>query len=249
MGGENKFHHSFKEVNKMSMMRCPGQDTAFWDFKAIYDVKCPKCGQPVEFFKDEPARMCKKCGYEFVNPKMDFGCAAYCKYAEQCLGSLPPELIAEKEELFKDRIAIEVKKYLGSDFKRISRAMKVARNVEQIIKSEIANPGAIISAAYLKEVCANETDSVIIAKDILSKLGAKEGLIEEVSNLITDLNKGIKDKTINHQILNDAIHLVEIEEKIKKRDSVDEIEHKIKKDLETETAKKLAKELTKGSIK
>jgi DNA-directed RNA polymerase subunit RPC12/RpoP len=239
----------FREVNKMSMMRCPGQDTAFWDFKAIYDVKCPKCGQPVEFFKDEPARMCKKCGYEFVNPRMDFGCAAYCKYAEQCLGSLPPELIAEKEELFKDRIAIEVKKYLGSDFKRISRTMKVARNVEQIIKSEIANPGVIISASYLKDLGANETESVIIAKEILSKLGAKEGLIEEVCNLITDLNKGIKNKTINHQILNDAIDLVEIEEKIKKRDSVDEIEHKIKHDLKTETAKKLAKKLTDGSIK
>ncbi len=78
----------------MATLRCPGQDTGFWDFNAIYDVKCPKCGYSVEFFKDEPTRICKKCDYEFVNPKMNFGCAAYCRYAEQCLGSLPTELLA-----------------------------------------------------------------------------------------------------------------------------------------------------------
>jgi hypothetical protein len=43
----------------------------------------------VEFFKDESTRKCKNCGHGIINPKMDFGCAAYCKFAEQCLGELP----------------------------------------------------------------------------------------------------------------------------------------------------------------
>ncbi len=222
---------------------------AFWDFSAIYDIKCPKCGEPVEFFKDEPARMCKKCGHEFVNPKMDFGCAAYCKYAEQCLGSLPPELIAEKEELFKDRVAIEVKRSIGSNFKKISRAMKVAHNVEQIIKDEIANPGVILSAAYLQEAGLNNAESHVIAREILSKLGAKEGLIEEVCNLITDINKGIKDKSINHRILSDAMALVELEDKIKEGAVSSELSKNIENELITETAKKLAKKILEGSKK
>lgn len=225
----------------MSMIRCPGQDTAFWDHSAIYDVKCPKCGQAVEFFKDEPARMCKKCGYEFVNPKMDFGCAAYCKYAEQCLGSLPPELIAEKEELFKDRVAIEVKRYFGSNFKKISRSMKIAHYVEQIIKDEIANPGVILPAAYLKETGSNEAESITSAREILGKLGAKEGLIEEVCSLITDLYRGIKDKSINHKILYDASMLVELDDKIREGFKEKELIAKIEQKLMTETAKKLAK--------
>ena len=67
-------------------MRCPGQDTRFWKPGAIFEVPCPKCGRMVEFFKDESTRRCKQCGHKIINPKMDFGCAAYCKYAAQCLG-------------------------------------------------------------------------------------------------------------------------------------------------------------------
>jgi hypothetical protein len=54
-----------------------------------------------------------------VNPKMDFGCAAYCKFAEQCLGDLPPELIAQKKDLLKDRVAIEMKHFFKQDFTNI----------------------------------------------------------------------------------------------------------------------------------
>ena len=72
-------------------MRCPGQDSRYWKPEAVYNVPCSKCGSLMEFFKDEPTRRCKKCGHKMVNPKMDFGCAAYCKFAEQCLGDLPPE--------------------------------------------------------------------------------------------------------------------------------------------------------------
>jgi DNA-directed RNA polymerase subunit RPC12/RpoP len=74
-------------------MRCPGQDSRYWKQEAIYNVTCPHCGNELEFFKDESTRRCKKCGNKIVNPKMDFGCASYCKYAEQCLGDLPPEII------------------------------------------------------------------------------------------------------------------------------------------------------------
>lgn len=228
----------------MNGIRCPGQDTGFWDFTAIYDVKCPKCGEPVEFFKDEPARTCKKCGYEFVNPKMDFGCAAYCKYAEQCLGGLPTELIAEKEELFKDRIAIEVKKHIGKDFKKISRITKIAKYVEQIIKEEIANPAIILSAAYLYDIGADLAESQTIAQNILKKLNAKPQMIEEVNNLMLIDKLTIEEMSINHKILYDAIHLVAIEDRLKVGDkNAEDIKDSIDKDLITETAKKLAKKI------
>jgi hypothetical protein len=49
---------------------------------------------------------------------MDFGCAAYCQYTEQCIGNLPLELIAQKENLFKDRVAIEMKKIFWEKFQK-----------------------------------------------------------------------------------------------------------------------------------
>ena len=103
-------------------MKCPGQDTRYWKPDAVFEVACPQCGKDVEFFKDDTARRCKHCGHRFVNPKMDFGCASYCPYAEQCLGDLPPELLARQEDLLKDRVAIEMKRHFGQDFKRIAHA-------------------------------------------------------------------------------------------------------------------------------
>lgn len=92
----------YKETNLYlrqgrGQMRCPGQDSRYWKPEAIFEVPCPKCGTPLEFFKDEPTRRCKKCGHKAVTARMNFGCAAYCKYAEQCLGDLPPELLAKRQ--------------------------------------------------------------------------------------------------------------------------------------------------------
>jgi len=67
-------------------MQCPGQDSRCWGSDAIFDVACLQCGHEVEFFKDEPTRTCKNCGLKIVNPKMDFGCASYCQFADQCVG-------------------------------------------------------------------------------------------------------------------------------------------------------------------
>jgi len=71
-------------------MKCPGQDTRYWTFDAIFDAECPGCGKTVEFFKDETKRRCKNCGHLVLNPKMDFGCAAHCKFAEDCLREALP---------------------------------------------------------------------------------------------------------------------------------------------------------------
>ncbi len=133
-------------------MKCPGQDTRYWKPGAVFEATCPKCGGEVEFFKDEATRRCRQCGEKLVNPKMDFGCAAYCKYAEQCLGELPPELVASREDLFKDRVALAMKRYFGKDFKRIGHATRVARYAEEIGKLERGNLAVIITAAYLHDI-------------------------------------------------------------------------------------------------
>jgi hypothetical protein len=45
----------------------------------------------IEFWKDEPLLYCHKCKEPVRNPKIDPGCAAWCKYADDCLGKLPGE--------------------------------------------------------------------------------------------------------------------------------------------------------------
>ncbi len=237
-------------------MKCPGQDTQFWDHSAVFEVKCPNCGKDVEFFKDDTMRRCPHCGHKFLNPKMDFGCAAYCPYAEQCLGNLPSELIAQRKEMLKDRVAIEMKKAFGRDFKRIGHAVKVTRYAEQIAREEGADMGIVIISGYLHDIGIIEAEKKYnssaaiyqeelgpgIAEDILKRLGADEALISEVCDIIGHHHHPREEETLNFKCLYDADTIVNLEEKLKKQEiSPEKLEQIIEKRFFTNTGKKLAK--------
>jgi hypothetical protein len=168
-------------------MKCPGQDTQYWNADAVFDAKCPQCSAKVEFFKDDTTRKCGQCGHRFVNPKMDFGCAAYCQYAEQCLGDLPPELVAQQEDLLKDRVAIAVKRYLKTDFKRIGHMTRRARHAEQIAKAGDLNtqlPVVLITAFVWDLDPVENAAEAPVARSILTDLKAPPPLIERVCKMI-----------------------------------------------------------------
>lgn len=238
-------------------MKCPGQDSRYWEPGAIFEAQCPECGQEVEFFKDESTRKCRKCGHKFVNPKMDFGCASYCKFASQCLGDLPPELMARREDLLRDRVAIEMKKYFKQDFKRIGHATRVARYAEQIVKAERGDPAIVISAAYLHDIGIKEAErkhrstaaryqeeeGPPIAREILERLGARAELIEEVCDIIAHHHHPRDEETLNFKCLYDADLIVNLEENGKENPpEPDKVSRIIEKSFLTETGKSLARE-------
>ena len=239
-------------------MKCPGQDSRYWKPGAIFDEKCPKCGQTVEFFKDDTARKCGRCGHRFANPKMDFGCASYCQYAEECIGDLPPELIAQKEDLLKDRVAIEMKRYFKTDFKRIGHATRVARYAEQIGKSEKGNMAVILVSAYLHDIGIHEAEKKHgstaagyqekegpgIARAILIKLGAKEALIEEVCDIIGHHHHPRPEETLNFKVLYDADLIANLEEKHKEDPmDADRLDDIIDNSFFTESGRQMARDV------
>ncbi len=59
----------------------------YWKPEDICAVGCPFCGVEIEFWKDEPRRVCRGCGKEVRNPKQDASCADWCKNAPECLDS------------------------------------------------------------------------------------------------------------------------------------------------------------------
>jgi hypothetical protein len=201
-------------------MKCPGQDMQYWKPGAIFETECPQCGRPVEFFKDDTARKCGACGHRFVNPQMDFGCAAYCPCAEQCLGTLPEGLAAQKEELLKERVAVEMKRWLKSDFRRIGRAGRVARYAERIGKTERGNPAVILSAAYLHDLgqpaaAPHDPPGLSPARSILEKLGAREELIAEVCDIICRREAPQPAESVNFRVVADAVRLEALEAEFK----------------------------------
>nr|MBF0221502.1 phosphohydrolase [Desulfobulbaceae bacterium] len=198
-------------------MQCPGQDSRYWDNEAIFEANCSKCGTIVEFFKDDNKRKCRQCGNEMLNPKIDFGCASYCPYAEQCLGSLPPEMIAKKQELLIDRVAIESKKMLAQDFAKISLMTKAARFANTIIKTEdAANKAVVMIATYFLPFATTLTEAESKATAIeqirsrLTSLGANPGIVDEVCTILSDPLKVASDGNINHCIVHDSLILSHI---------------------------------------
>jgi ribosomal protein S27E len=213
-----------------STMKCPGQDMQFWKPGDIYEVDCPGCGRTVEFFKDDTARRCGHCGHRFANPKMDFGCAAYCPYAEQCIGDLPPEVAAQQENLLKDKVAVAVKQYFGRDFRRIGHATRVARYAEQMAKAENASLAVVLTAAYLLEVDQVATGAqqtgqtgdqeavrtVPVARAILDRVHARGELADVVCDLIAHLHENGASPSLELCVVRDAVLLAGLEEQ--KRD-------------------------------
>ena len=192
-------------------MQCPGQDSRYWDGEAIFEATCSKCGTLVEFFKDDSKRKCKNCGHEVLNPKIDFGCASYCAYAEHCLGTLPPEMLAQKQDLLIDRVAIEMKKHCDNDFKKIAHATKMARYADKLSKTEEGNKAVVQIASYLQQAGVQPQERPSLIRDILSKLGASEGLIEEICTIITYHQDGTPSETANFKIFHDADLIVNLE--------------------------------------
>lgn len=208
-------------------MQCPGQDSRYWSGEAVFESTCPHCGQTVEFFKDDSQRTCRNCGHKLLNPKMDFGCASYCPYAEQCLGSLPPELAAAKGELFKDKVAAAMRQYFGSDSRRIRHAEAVAEQAEIIGKKE---PGSdlmvIMACGYLHDIGIKEAERKFnstraryqhsegppVARELLAALNAPSALIDEVCDIIGHHHAPRAKETVNFKVLADADLIVNIAE-------------------------------------
>jgi putative nucleotidyltransferase with HDIG domain len=245
-------------------MKCPGQDSRYWDSSAIFDVKCPVCGNADEFFKDESTRKCKKCGHKIVNPKKNFGCAAYCKFAEQCLGELPEGLIAERQnsnnadgsnaDSFKNRVAAEMRSYFGDDYKRIRHAAKVAGYAEQIAKETGADMAVVLSAAFLHDIGIKAAEQKYnsnaakyqeelgpdIARQILTALNADSVLIDKVCDIIGHHHHPGKNESAEFKALYDADQIVNIQEDdVDSADSAN-IPKSIEKRLLTDLGRKLA---------
>ncbi len=239
-------------------MQCPGQDSRFWDHEAIFEARCPNCGSSVEFFRDDNNRKCRKCGHKVLNPRIDFGCATYCPHAEQCLGSLPPELLAKKKDLLKDRVAIEMKRYFEHDFKRIGHATRVARHAEEINKVEQGNTAVILITAYLHDIGIKESERKYqsaapkyqhqegppVAKEILEKLNADQEIIDEVCDIISHHHHPRDEETLNFKVLYDADLIANLEDSEKETGKANpNLPDIIGKSFLTEGGRQVAKEV------
>jgi HD superfamily phosphodiesterase len=230
----------------------------FWKPDDVFEIQCPKCGYHVEFFKFDVKRRCR-CGHEIVNPKIDFGCAEWCPYGDNCIEGLPDEMKVktkeEKNNRLRERISYEMRRYFGQDMERVNHAFKVAQYAEEILKIEGGHPLVVLGAAYLHELGMKEAEEKYgsassenqekegkaIAEDILTKLNVQRPIVYEICDIIGHHDHPRKTETLNFQILYEADWLVKMEENGVSKDK-NKLEEIIEKNFKTITGKKLVTE-------
>ena len=129
-------------------LKCPGQDMRFWGPQDVYEVTCGACGYRVEFFKDEPTRICRNCGNRLVNPRLALGCAQWCEHAKECLGfdaKEAQEMV--KQQSVVDRLVALLRRELDDEcYRRVLGAVDKAR---RLLRKSTARPGVVLAASML----------------------------------------------------------------------------------------------------
>lgn len=239
-------------------MKCPGQDSRYWEGSAIFEANCPKCQTVIEFFKDDSTRACSKCGHRMLNPHIDFGCAAYCPHAEQCLGNVPDDVKSSVGQSLKDRVGVEMKRYFGTDFKRINHARKVAHYAEEINRTEQGDPAVVLISAFLHDIGIKNAELKYnnssaryqhqegppVAQHILTELKADQAIIDEVCDIISHHHSPRKEESVNFKVLFDADLIVNLDDKQKETASKrEQLEKIIGKSFLTDTGRRIAERL------
>ncbi len=204
----------------MAKTICPGQNMMFWRPEDIFEIDCGFCGSPVEFFRDEGSRRCRKCGKIVRNPKVNLGCAQWCEHARECLGYDPKDLDPGEagRGSLADALVDAVKAEFDGDERRITHAFSVLDVAEQIMKKEGGDPRVVIAASLLHDIGIHEAEKKHgssaakyqekegppIARRIMEDLGFDEETIEHVCRIVGSHHTGGDIDTPEFRIVWDA---------------------------------------------
>ncbi len=233
------------------MFRCPGQDQRYWKPEDIFDVKCPGCGKGVECLKEEPKLKCRNCGQLVANPRIDLGCAEWCKYAEQCLGvSAGKEANAMRKNLIE-----EIKSVFGSDQKRIDHTLKVLDYAEQIHAGHGGDPLVVNAPAILHDIgihqpqCKHnsaagrfqEIEGPPLARRILAKYKLDGATVEHICKIIANHHSAKDIDTLEFKIIWDADWMVNLPDEFPDMQG-EQLQGFIEKTFKTDKGRQLATE-------
>lgn len=105
----------------------------YWTADDVYEEKCPKCGNDVEFFKTDIRLRCHNCKTRVANPRFNMGCAEWCAYAEQCLG---PGAKGLKKGSLKSLFLNELDKYAANLNGEVDNVKGIIEKTEEKLEEE-----------------------------------------------------------------------------------------------------------------
>jgi len=208
----------------------------------------------MEFFKDEPVRTCRSCRERARNPRIDLGCAEWCKFAAECLGLMPqdPRLVGSLCERLTERM----KAVFGDDQRRIDHALSVLDYAEQIMRSQPDVSGLVVrAAAILHDIGIVQAEQIHgssageyqeiegppITRQIMRELNVDKDVIDHVCAIIGSHHSAKDIDTPEFRIVWDADQLVNIPAEHPDKSSV-QLRELIERRFRTDRGRKLAAE-------
>lgn len=196
----------------MTLWKCPGQDRRDFRPEDVVLAPCPACGAEVEFFPDDIMVRCK-CGGLARNPKFNPACAAWCAYADKCLGEVA-EVYRRQPEVLREKLLLEVNRHLKEFPAERQAALAAASFAAELSKEEGGSPLVVTAAVLLKEIglAAGETGealpraSVALAREVMAEIGLPSEAIDEVTAIIAALPTGMSGR-LNERLARDALRL------------------------------------------
>ncbi len=187
------------------MPRCPGQDMRYWTAKDIFDVCCPYCDNSIEFWKDEPLRLCRVCQKEVRNPRIDLGCAKWCKFGSQCLGRSADEQLAAAPVI--EKLKAQLKTQMESQPQQYEMAMEIYRIANLLLTSEGGDPCRVKTGALLVALLQNERQPLDVARQMLQSTILPVEEQASVCHLLTQVLASEKTHSLDAAVVSDALVL------------------------------------------
>lgn len=194
------------------MPRCPGQDMRYWKPEDIFEVACFNCGVQIEFWKDEPFRVCKSCSKEVRNPRIDLGCAKWCKYADECLGKNAAQPTTPVAPLI-DRLELLLEGYFTGSPERIKTARRLLDHCEKFTQSHNVDPCRLQAGAMLVGALFTSTLPNIKWEDfkaMLHRAGIEQTIAEQICTLSEHVLSETMDNTEEYKALSDILGIEKV---------------------------------------
>lgn len=187
------------------MQRCPGQDMRYWTPEDIFDVNCPYCDYPIEFWRDEPFRLCRSCRKEVRNPRIDLGCAKWCKFGDQCLGRSATEQLAAAPVI--EKLTALLDPLSETDPDQYVLAMEIARISNLLLTSEGGDPCRIKTAALLAGAVQERDNPDQMVRSMLAQTILSPEETDVIAGLIRQILSDEPSESLEVTVVRDALIL------------------------------------------
>ena len=137
---------------------------------------------------------------EVRNPKVDFGCAEWCKFAEECIGA--DRAAESREALIRDRLIAEMRAACAGQEGRAGNSFAVLLRAEELSEGEGGDALVIKAAALLHDIA--DRDPAGTARAVLDRLGIDPETTTHVCRIIDSLQGGEAIDTIEARIVREA---------------------------------------------